>query len=189
MGVRPLRVLSLGGAVVAAAVLAAACSSSAKSSGGSSSSSGTPSTSAPAGATNAVSIETHSGPQGTFLTDASGKSLYMFASDTATKSSCTGACATFWPPLTTSAAPTASGGATASMLTTITRSDGTKQVVYAGHPLYYYKLDTAAGQTNGQGSDNFGAMWWLLAPSGQPITSSSSSSSSSSAGGGGGGWS
>jgi hypothetical protein len=75
------------------------------------------------------------------------------------------------------------------MLTTITRSDGTKQVVYAGHPLYYYKLDTAAGQTNGQGSDNFGAMWWLLAPSGQPITSSSSSSSSSSAGGGGGGWS
>jgi predicted lipoprotein with Yx(FWY)xxD motif len=188
MAVHPVRVLSLGGVVVAAALLAAACSSSTKSGGSSSSSSGTPGSSTPAGTTNSVSVETHSGPQGTFLTDASGKTLYMFASDTATKSTCSSGCATFWPPLTTSGTPTATGGATATMLTTITRADGTKQVVYGGHPLYYYKLDTAAGDTNGQGSDNFGAKWWLVAPSGQPIMSSPSSSSSS-AGGGGGGWS
>lgn len=135
---------------------------------------------------------------GTFLTDGSGKTLYMFASDTATKSTCSGGCAAFWPPLTSTGAPAASGGAQSSMITTLTRSDGSKQVVYGGHPLYTFKEDTAAGDTNGQGSDNFGAKWWLMAPSGQPIegsgsgsgsaSSSSPSSSTSSAGGGGGGW-
>jgi hypothetical protein len=65
------------------------------------------------------------------------------------------------------------------MLATITRSDGSKQVSYDGHPLYLFKEDTAPGDTNGQGSSNFGAKWWLLAPSGQPITSSGSGSASS----------
>jgi len=64
------------------------------------------------------------------------------------------------------------------MLGTITRTDGTKQVTYDGHPLYTFQLDTAAGDTKGQGSNNFGAKWWLLAPSGQPITSTSGGSSS-----------
>ena len=67
---------------------------------------------------------------------------------------------------------TATGGAKASDLGTITRSDGTKQVTYDGHPLYYFVGDSAAGQTNGQGSDNFGAKWWLVAPSGAEITAS-----------------
>jgi hypothetical protein len=85
--------------------------------------------------------------------------------------------------------PTAGSGVTASLLGTIS---GTNQVTYAGHPLYMYAGDKSAGDTTGQGSDNFGAKWWLLAPSGQPIkaaASGSSSSSSSSSGGGGGGWS
>jgi predicted lipoprotein with Yx(FWY)xxD motif len=131
---------------------------------------------------------------GAYLTDASGRSLYLFAADTAGKSNCSGECASFWPPLTGSA--TAMSGAQTGMLGTITRSDGSKQVTYNGHPLYYYKPDTKAGQTTGQGSDNFGAKWWLVAPSGQPITGSGGassstpggSSSSSSGGGGGGGW-
>jgi hypothetical protein len=80
----------------------------------------------------------------------------------------------------------------AGKLGTITRSDGTKQVTYAGHPLYFYKADSAAGDTHGQGLDDFGGKWWLLASSGKPITGSgggaSSSSSSASSGGGGGGW-
>ena len=100
---------------------------------------------------------------------------------------------------------TATGGAQASDLGTITRPGGSKQATYDGHPLYYFVGDSAAGQTNGQGSDNFGAKWWLVAPSGAQITgtdtaaaaaapapapatssapSSSSSSSSSNAGGG-----
>jgi hypothetical protein len=65
-------------------------------------------------------------------------------------------------------------------LGTITRSDGAKQVTYKGHPLYYYTADTSAGQTTGQGSNQFGAKWWLVAPSGSGITSGSASSSGSS---------
>ena len=50
------------------------------------------------------------------------------------------------------------------------RSDGTEQVTYKGHPLYYFVADTSAGSTKGQGSDSFGAKWWLIAPSGSAIT-------------------
>jgi hypothetical protein len=67
---------------------------------------------------------------------------------------------------------TVSGSAKASDLGTITRSDGTKQVTYDGHPLYYFAGDSGPGQTSGQGSDGFGAKWWLVAPSGTQITSS-----------------
>jgi predicted lipoprotein with Yx(FWY)xxD motif len=116
---------------------------------------------------------------GTFLTDGQGRSLYMFASDTATKSSCTGQCLTYWPPVTGTA--TASGAAKSSLLGTIA---STHQVTYGGHPLYTYAGDKAPGDTTGQGSDNFGAKWWLLTPSGQPITSTTTSSGSSSSGGG-----
>jgi predicted lipoprotein with Yx(FWY)xxD motif len=178
----------LTGVLVTAAVLAAACSSSSKSGNGGSN---TTSAASAGGGASAVSIETHSGPMGTYLTDGSGRTLYVFAADTAGKSNCSGGCASFWPPLTGSSA-SAMSGAQAAMVGTITRSDGTKQVTYDGHPLYYFKEDTKAGQTTGQGFNNFGAKWWLVAPSGQPITGSGGASSpsapSSSSGGGGGGW-
>jgi len=89
---------------------------------------------------------------------------------------------------------TATGGAQASDLGTLTRSDGTKQATYDGHPLYYFVGDSGPGQTAGQGSDNFGAKWWLVAPSGAMITGADAASaaaapapstpSSSNAGGG-----
>jgi predicted lipoprotein with Yx(FWY)xxD motif len=82
---------------------------------------------------------------------------------------CSGPCAQVWPPLTTNGKPTAGSGVTASKLTTITRSDGSTQVVYAGHPLYYVVGDTSAGATNGQGINNFGGLWWLLSPAGMAI--------------------
>ena len=181
----------LAGVLAAAALLAAACSSSSKSGNGGSTTTVAAGGSG-GGSAKAVAIETHSGPMGTYLTDSSGRSLYVFAADTAGKSNCSGGCASFWPPFSGSSA-SAMSGAQASMLGTITRSDGTKQVTYGGHPLYYFKEDTKAGQTAGQGFDNFGGKWWLVAPSGQPITgsggaSSSSPPSSSSGGGGGGGW-
>jgi hypothetical protein len=67
---------------------------------------------------------------------------------------------------------TASGGAKASDLSTITRSDGTKQVTYDGHPLYYFAGDSGPGSASGQGSDGFGAKWWLVAPTGTDVTTS-----------------
>lgn len=170
-----VRLCRVAAPIAAAALVIAACSSSSTKSG-TSAGGGTSGTTSGAAA---VTVQTRSGPVGTFLTDGSGTALYMFASDTSSMSTCSSTCATFWPPLTTTGTPTASGSATSSMLATITRSDGSKQVSYDGHPLYLFKEDTAPGDTNGQGSSNFGAKWWLLAPSGQPITSSGSGSASS----------
>ena len=87
-------------------------------------------------------------------------------------SACSGACAAAWPAVPAKGKVTVSGSAKASDLGTITRSDGTKQVTYDGHPLYYFAGDSGPGQTSGQGSDGFGAKWWLVAPSGTQITSS-----------------
>jgi predicted lipoprotein with Yx(FWY)xxD motif len=132
-------------------------------------------------------VKTANSSAGKYLVGPSGKALYLFVADKNGKSACSGACAKVWPPLTTTGKPGASGGAMAADLGTITRSDGTKQVTYKGHPLYYYAADTGPGQTTGQGSNNFGALWWLVAPSGAAITKSvsgGSSSSSSSSGGG-----
>ncbi|HEY4278413.1 MAG TPA: hypothetical protein VGM91_09350 [Conexibacter sp.] len=128
---------------------------------------------------------------GTILTDR-GRTLYMWVADKGGMSSCSGACAKAWPPLTTAARPMASGGAQAGMLATTRRPDGTMQVTYAGHPLYFYAEDDSAGQMNGQASKEFGADWFVVAPSGHSITtgdddaasgSSSSSSDSDSSGG------
>jgi predicted lipoprotein with Yx(FWY)xxD motif len=113
-----------------------------------------------------VTIQTKNGGKGAYLTDQAGRALYLYTPDTTTKSNCTGTCASLWPPLTTSATPKVSGGATASDLGTITRSDGSKQVTYSGHPLYYYQGDKAAGQTNGEGLMN---IWFLLTGSGSQI--------------------
>jgi hypothetical protein len=76
----------------------------------------------------------------------------------------------------------ATGSASASDLGTITRSDGTKQVTYDGHPLYYYAGDSGSGMASGQGSDSFGAKWWLVSPSGSDVTASVSSFTVSSSG-------
>ena len=96
--------------------------------------------------------------------------------------------------MTATGAVTASGGVNKADLSTFTRSDGAKQVVYDGHPLYYFVGDSGPGQVNGQGSDAFGAKWWLVDPAGTSITAAvtvssgaSPSASASSAGGGAGG--
>ena len=70
--------------------------------------------------------------------------------DSTGNSACSGACAGAWPPVTTTGALTASGSAQATDLSTITRSDGTKQVVYDGHPLYYFSGDSGPGRSTGR---------------------------------------
>ena len=119
--------------------------------------------------TGAPMVMTRTGPHGTYLVDGTGRSLYLFEIDTPTKSNCHRTCAKVWPPLTTTGKPTAGAGVTASKLTTIMRSDGSTQVEYAEHPLYFFEGDTSAGATTGQGLSNFGGFWWLVSPSGTPI--------------------
>jgi predicted lipoprotein with Yx(FWY)xxD motif len=108
--------------------------------------------------------------------------MYLWEADKGSTSSCSGSCAQAWPPVTTTGKPTAGSGVTASMLGTTKRSDGSEQVTYNGHPLYYFVADTSAGSTKGQGSDGFGAKWWLVAPAGTAITASGSSSGGASGG-------
>lgn len=167
------------GAALAATLVTTACSSSG---GGTAATQppSAPSTGAPAPVTShvratqtAIEIETQHGPLGTYLTDGKGMTLYMFASDSATKSSCSGQCLQFWPLVRGPAV--ARHGAKQSDLATIT-TDGQKQVTYKGHPLYYFAEDKAPGQTTGQGSNGFGAKWWVLTPGGTPITAAAPSS-------------
>lgn len=125
----------------------------------------------PATAGGAV-IKVAHGTGGVFLTDAQGRTLYVWAADTGKTSTCTGACADGWPPLTTNGTPKGPAGTKASLLGTTKRSDGTLQVTFAGHPLYRYAGDTAAGQTNGQGSTAFGALWSIVGVNGKAIKKS-----------------
>lgn len=159
------------GVALGTALLAAACASSSTSSSPSAAASSPAASNA--GASGAMVITTKSGPAGTYLTDGAGRTLYLWVADTGGKSVCSGACATYWPPVTAAGTVTASGGAQASDLGTFTRSDGSKQVTYSGHPLYYYAGDSGPGMTKGQGNNGFGAKWWLVAPSGASITAAS----------------
>lgn len=106
---------------------------------------------------------------GNALVDSQGRSLYLFEADKAGKSNCSGACASAWPPATTSGKPTAGPGLSASKLGTTMRSDGTTELTYNGHPLYRYVADTKPGQATGEGLNQFGAKWYLLAASGHKI--------------------
>jgi predicted lipoprotein with Yx(FWY)xxD motif len=110
---------------------------------------------------------------GTILAAGSKKlTVYMFEGDKGASSSCTGACASVWPPVTTSGSPAISGAASSADLGTITRSDGTTQVTYKGHPLYFFAKDKDSGDAYGQGVNGFGADWYVLAPSGAKVDNS-----------------
>jgi predicted lipoprotein with Yx(FWY)xxD motif len=181
------------GGALGAAVVVAACSSAASTgssaaataspAGASSPSAGASSSGTGAGASSGGTvITTAKSSAGTVLTSGSGKAVYLWAKDTGDMSNCTGACAGAWPPVTTTATATASGGAQASDIGTITRSDGTKQVTYDGHPLYYFEGDSGPGTASGQGSDAFGAKWWLVAPAGSDVTASVSTFTASAPG-------
>ena len=115
-------------------------------------------------------VSTASTSLGTVLVDSQGRTLYLFKADHGTKSACSGACASAWPPLRVSGKPTVGGGATASKLGTTQRSDGQPQVTYNGHPLYTYTGDSKPGDVNGQGLTAFGAAWFALSPSGSALS-------------------
>ena len=116
------------------------------------------------------------------LTDAQGKTLYWFAIDTPSKSNCSGQCATFWPPVK---GPVTAGSGVTGTLGTITRSDGTTQATYLGHPLYTYAGDSGPGQNKGNGLNLSGGLWWEMTVSGSTPPAGSAAATT---GGGGGGY-
>jgi predicted lipoprotein with Yx(FWY)xxD motif len=106
---------------------------------------------------------------GKILVDGSGRTLYDFPIDKGTTSVCYGACASLWPPYLTKGTPKAGPGAKTALIGTAKRRDGTTEVTYAGHPLYYYAPDRSRGQITGQALDQFGAPWYVLTPAGKEI--------------------
>ena len=114
-------------------------------------------------------VSIHKTALGKVLADARGHTLYLFEKDKNGMSSCNGACVAYWPVVRTVAKPRAGAGVRASLLGRTKRSDGRRQVTYAGHPLYTFVGDKKAGQTTGEGLTDFGAAWDAIAPNGRPI--------------------
>jgi predicted lipoprotein with Yx(FWY)xxD motif len=130
-----------------------------------------------AAASSNTTVTTHKTSHGKVLSNSKGFSLYQFAKDTqggkgkSPKITCYGKCATAWPPLLVKkgAKVVAAGGVNQKLLGTAKRRDGSLQVTYNGWPLYTYAGDSKAGQTTGQGVNQFGAAWYLLKTNGQLI--------------------
>jgi len=174
-------------------LVAAGCGSS------SSSPSSNTATKASSSAAKGIAVDLGTTKAGKVLVGPNGRSVYLFEKDTSAKSECSGPCAKAWPPLTTTGNPSAGTGVTAGMLGTTKRADGTLQVTYNGHPLYYFQGDKKAGTIAGQGLAAFGAEWYTVGASGTKVekgesssksgssSSSDSSGSSSSSGSGSGG--
>jgi predicted lipoprotein with Yx(FWY)xxD motif len=135
--------------------------------GSTSTSANSPAPSAPAAA--ATVAVANNAKLGQILVDANGRTLYLFEADKGTSSTCYGSCATYWPPLLTGGAPVAGAGVNGSLIGTTKRSDGTTEVTYGGHPLYYVVTDHNPGDATGQDVNNFGALWYVLGPDGNKI--------------------
>jgi predicted lipoprotein with Yx(FWY)xxD motif len=152
----------------AMALVVAACGSSGSSSA-SNSSPAAPASSAPTPASSsALMTATINGTK--VVTNSKGFTLYWFAPDTSTTSKCNGSCATYWPPVK---GPATAGAGVTGTLGTITRSDGTKQATYDGHPLYSYVGDTAPGQAKGNALNLSGGLWYEMTVSGATPAASS----------------
>jgi len=171
---KSFRILASAACLGVSALLAAGCSSSSPAPATSSSTSPAATGSGGASSTaGSVTLGTASTSLGTVLTSPSGLTLYRFDPDTSTTSACNSGCSTVWPPVL--GTPTAGSGVTASELGTITRTDGTIQATYQGHPLYTYSGDTGPGQTNGngiQGTWHVALAAGSTAPSSAPTTTS-----------------
>jgi predicted lipoprotein with Yx(FWY)xxD motif len=165
-----LRLAAAALSVIALAVISAGCGGSSTTSSASSTQPTTTASVANAGTSSGggvAIVSAASTPKfGTIIVNSSGMALYDFQKDSGTKSACYGSCAKVWPPLITNGSPKAGGGAEASKLGTIKRTDGTIQVTYNGHPLYTYTADMSPGDVNGNGVTSFGGSWHALDSSG-----------------------
>ena len=146
------------GAAAAVLVIAACGSSGNGGSGGSGGSGSSPAASAPA-ASSGSALKTMKVGSATVLADSKGLTLYWFVPDTSTKSNCNGSCIHYWPPV---AGPVTAGSGVTGTLGTITRSNGTKQATWNGHPLYTYIGDSAPGQDGGNNLNLNGGLWHIV---------------------------
>jgi predicted lipoprotein with Yx(FWY)xxD motif len=112
-------------------------------------------------------LTVRSSEYGKAIFDTRARVLYVFSADRTSKSNCYGVCAKAWPPMLTKGAPTAGPGVNAKLLGTTKRRDGSLQVTYNHHPLYYYSADKV-GKIMCQHANMHGGLWFIIKPNGQP---------------------
>jgi predicted lipoprotein with Yx(FWY)xxD motif len=179
---RKIQLWSVAG-LAATALTLTACGSSGSSAAAGSAPAGSASSSAqssaaasaPAAAAGGTALQAATVSGTKVVTNAKGFVLYWFVPDTSTASKCTGSCATYWPPVT---APATAGSGVTGTLGSITRSDGSKQATYDGHPLYTYAGDTAPGEAKGNGLNASGGVWHEMTVSAATLSSAPGASSS-----------
>ena len=159
---RHVRALAMAGLVLGPGALVAC--------GGSSYIGGAPVTTVASVTSGTLEVRTVKG-YGKILVSSSGLSLYLLTSDPPGGSTCTGSCSIVWPPLVAGNRLKAGPGVDPSLVSTFTRSDGARQVLYDRHALYTYEEDADPGMVTGQGVQTYGGIWWLVSPSGRAITS------------------
>jgi predicted lipoprotein with Yx(FWY)xxD motif len=167
---RSISFLAGAAAVPLAALAVAGCGGSGGGGNGAATASAPPANTSNVANSQSPTLHTAQSRLGKILVDSHGRTLYMFKKDSPTKSACSGACATAWPPLRAHGQPKAGNGVKASLLKTIKRSDGAAQVTYNGHPLYTFVMDKKAGDTNGEGVTAFGGTWFVVSAAGQQIS-------------------
>jgi predicted lipoprotein with Yx(FWY)xxD motif len=117
-------------------------------------------------ASGAVGVKISDSSLGPILTDQNGRTLYAFTNDKGGTSTCTANCIATWPALISRGAATAGSGAQSSLLSKITRAEGTVQATYNNWPLYYYVGDLGPGDVDGEGS---GGVWFAVGADGKLV--------------------
>ena len=127
---------------------------------------------------------------GVVLVNAKGHTLYVFMKDQHSRVTCTGQCASFWPPLKwkSKSKPKAGGAAKTSLLSSVKNPSGGRVVTYNKWPLYTFVNDRAAGQAKGEGQNLNGGKWYVISPKGVLIKHKSASGGGTTTSSGGGGW-
>jgi predicted lipoprotein with Yx(FWY)xxD motif len=121
-----------------------------------------PTSPAPAG----TGVKTAASDFGVILFDSTGQAIYLFDKEKSATSACYGACAEAWPPVLTKGPPKALGGVKQSLLGTTKRTDGTTQVTYGGHPLYFYAHE-AKNEVKCHNVEGFGGLWLVVTTDGR----------------------
>ena len=154
-----------------AMVASVLCVTAACAGGGSAASSTTSSTPSSDSMMHHATLDVRDSRFGQIVVDGDGRALYLFTADKTSDSTCYDACAKAWPPFLgdKTATPAAMHAANAALIGTTTRRDGTVQVTYGGHPLYYYQGETA-GEIKCQGVANFGGTWYVVDATGSAVT-------------------
>jgi predicted lipoprotein with Yx(FWY)xxD motif len=156
--------------LIAAAACAAGCGSSHSSADEQMpASSGAPTPVATAAKIHGPQLELTDSDYGRILASGHRRALYLFTADHGKRSSCSGDCATAWPPYIVKRKPVAAAGVSAGLIGTTRRGDGRLQATYAGHPVYFYEGDSQPGQVLCQAVNEFGGYWYVLRSNGRPV--------------------